>query len=293
MESRPARAYIALLAIVAAAATGPIVIRQAQQAGLPSIYIIAARQILTSLILAPLVLKRYRAELLSLSPREWAWLWAGGFLFALNLLFLFLSLEFVSVLVTSVLRRTTPLWVIWLEIIFLGAVFTRKVWVGLGVNLLGSVTVGLGSGGAIEGGSNPALGMTLALVGSVSIGLYLLIGRKFGQRLPSLAYSWAVFTATAVISSATVMVMGIPLTGYGLTAYLWVLVVTAVTQFLGHIPINLGLKYFEATYISIILQVAVALSAVLAYVQFGEIPSPAQIIGSIVIMVGVFLVSWK
>ena len=33
------------------------------------------------------------------------------------------------------------------------------------MTLLGSIAVGLGSGGAIEGGSNPVLGMSLALVG--------------------------------------------------------------------------------------------------------------------------------
>jgi len=292
-SAQPLKAYFVLLIVIFAAATGPIFIRNAQLAGVPSLYIIAARLISTSLILAPIVLKRYRAELSHLPAKEWLLVMASGLSFLLNLLFLFVSLEYASVLVTGVMRRTTPLWVIWLEIIFLGAVFTWNVWAGLFLTLVGTALVAFGSGGAVQAGSNPVLGTSLALIGSVSIGVYFLLGRKFSQRLPVLAYTWLVFTCAALIATVFMIITGTPITGYSLNGYMWVVIVTIITQFLGHIPINVGLRYFAATYISIIMQVAVVVSAVLALVAFNEIPSPMQIVGSVAIMLGVVLVNWK
>ncbi len=291
--SPPLKAYIALVLIIFAAASGPIVIRNAQQAGASSLYIITARLILVSLILAPWVLKKHKNQISQLPGKAWLLVIAAGFFFILNLYLLFVSLEYTSVLVTSVMRRTTPLWVIWLEIIFLGAVFTRSVWVGLACSLVGSVMVGLGSSTAIGAGSNPLWGAMLALFGSVSIGLYLLVGRRFSRYLSSVAYSWLVFTAAAIMALLATLVTQIPLTGYSLTAYIWIIIVTIVTQFLGHIPINIGLHYFPATYISIVLQMSVVVGAILAFFAFNEIPSLLQIIGSIVIMFGVVLVNWR
>jgi len=293
LQSRPLKAYLILLVVIFSAATTPIFIRNAQQAGVPSLYIIAVRLVIVSLVLAPLVLKRHRAKLGQLTGREWLLVVASGFFFALNLLMLFVSLEYTSVLVTSVIRRTTPLWVSGLEIALFGVVFTRKFWAGLLFTFGGTVLVGLATGGAIQPGSQPLLGAALALLGSVSIGLYLLIGRRFRLSLPSLAYSWLVFTWAALLSVGAILVTGTPLFGYSLTGYFWILVITIVAQFLGHIPINMGLQYFHATYMSVTLQLSVGVSALLALIIFNEVPSLWQIAGSVAILLGVLLVSWK
>jgi len=293
IHTRPLNAYLVLLLIIFAAATGPIAIRKAQLAGAPSLYIIAVRLILASLVMAPFVLKRHRTQISQLPGKAWLLVITSALFLALNLLLLFFALELTSVLVTGVLRRTTPLWVIGLEVIFLGAVFTRSVWVGLLLSLMGSVLVAVGGSGAIEAGSNPLLGMVVALAGSVSIGLYMLIGRWFSMYLPSLAYSWLVFFGAAIMVSTAVIATGTPITGYSLNAWFWIIIVTIITQFLGHVPINMGLHYFPATYISIVMQMAVVVSAILAFVAFNQIPSVLQVAGSVIIMIGVILVSWK
>jgi drug/metabolite transporter (DMT)-like permease len=292
-QNLPLRAYLIALLIIFAAAAGPITIKQTQLVGVPSLAIIAARLVIASLVLCPIVLQRYHRQLGQIQGRDWLFICAAGLVFALNLLLLFLALQYTTVLVTTVLRSTTPLWMIWLEVIFLEAVFTRSVWLGLGFTLGGSIMVGLGSGGVIATGSQPWWGATLALIGSVSLGLYLLLGRRFSQRLPSLLYSWLVFVAAMVITLIAVFVSGTPLTGYTWEGYGWIIVVTIVTQFLGHIPINQGLHYFPATYMSLILQLAIVVSAVLAFIFFYEVPSPLQIVGCGVIMAGVMLVNWK
>ena len=288
----PPYAYIVLVVMIFAASAGPITIRQTQLVGVPSLVIIAARLVLASVVLAPFAWKEEPKMWRKLRRKEWLLLAAAGLLFALNLLLLFLALEYTSVLVTSVLRRTSPLWVIWLEILFLGGLFTRKVWVGLLLTMAGSVLVAWGSGGAIMAGSRPVFGATLALVGSVSIGLYLLIGRVFHTRLATIAYSWLVFTVAAVVTLVVTLFMGIPFVGYGLIGYVWIVITTIISQFLGHIPLNICLRYFSATKVSVFMQLGVVGSAVLAFFSFHEMPSLWQIVGSGTILLGVSLVSW-
>lgn len=290
---RPAYAYALLLIVVFASATGPLAIRQAQSTGVPSLYIIATRITLTALILAPYVLRRYPTQLRRLQRRDWLILFLSGLLFALNLIFLFLSLEYASVLVTGMVRRTSPFWVIWLEMFFLGAVFSRFVWVGLGVTVVGSVLVALGNASAVGGGSQPLLGMALALTGAFSMGVYLLIGRAMRHRLPSLLYSWLIFCFAGGLTWLAVFAFGVPLGGYSPAGYTWIIIVTLITQFLGHIPINLSLRHFTATNLSLILQAGVVLGAILAFFLFNEIPSTTQIIGSGAIMLGVGLIIWQ
>ncbi len=289
----PPYAYMVLVVMIFAASAGPITIRQAQVVGVPSLIIIVMRLVLTSAVLAPFAWQEEPKIWQKLQRKEWLLLAAAGFLFALNLLLLFLALEYTSVLVTSVMRRTSPLWVIWLEILFLGGVFTRKVWLGLLLTLVGSVLVALGVGGAIAAGSRPVLGALLALVGSVSIGLYLLLGRAFHKRLATTAYSWLVFTVAAVLALVAVLFMNIPFTGYGLIGYAWIVISTIVSQLLGHVPLNICLRYFPATKVSVFMQLGVVGSAILALFLFGEIPSVWQVVGSGVILVGVSLVSWQ
>ena len=107
--------------------------------------------------------------------------------------------------------------------------------------------------------------------------------------MPPLLYSFVVFFSAALVTSVFVALTRTPVTGYPLEGYLWTLIVTILAQVLGHIFMNLALQFFSATALAIVLQVGVALSAVIALFLFGEIPSLAQIIGSGLIIYGVVI----
>lgn len=290
--SLPSNAWIAISAVVVATTFGPIFLRAAQLEGVPSVYIITARLFLTSLLIGPFVM-RSPANFGQLTRSEWAWAGLAGLFLAINLLMLVFALEYTSVLVTGILRRISPMWVIGMEIAFLAAAFTRRVWVGLFVTIAGSVVVALGSAGAIEPGSAPVFGATLAIIGSVCMAFYLLIGRKLKDALPSLAYSWLVFTIAGLITFGVMVATDVPLTGYSTMGYVWVVGATFVAQILGHIALNATLQYVPATYISLIMQLSIAMSGVVAYFAFRQVPSMWQVIGSIAVVVGVMVATWQ
>lgn len=288
-SSKPTlRGYILLGVVVASATVVPIFIRNAQAAGMPSLYIVAMRLVIITLVLTPLM-ARHPAQIRQLTRHQIVWIVLAGVLFTLSLSLLFFSLEYTSVLVNGVLRRVSPLWVITMEVAILGAVFTRQVWLGLLISLAGTVLVAFGGSGAIEAGSNPLLGAGLALVDAVVSAIYLLVVRQLRQGLPVLFFSWAVFGVAAVVAVALIIVTHTPLWGYSASAYFWGLMVTIFAQFIAHISLNTALKYFQATYISVLLQASIVTSALLALVLFGEVPSLLQIIGSAAIISGLIL----
>lgn len=283
------RRLLIISTMIFSAAVTPIAIRITQSEGVPSLVIVLIRLWLVSLALLPWICLRYRREILSLTARQVLLSGVSGFWLALNLLLLFVSLEYTSVLMTSLLRRTTPLWIVLPEILIFGVVFTRRFWLSLPLTLLGVALVGLGGLTAIEAGSDPLLGGALALIGSLCFGAYLLIGRQLNNVIPPLVYSFLVFFSAALVTSVFVAFSGTPVAGYSAQGYLWVIIVTILAQAMGHLIMNLALQHFTATALAIILQVAVVGSALIALFLFGEIPSLLQVIGSALVIYGVVI----
>ena len=220
-----------ILTMILSAGLTPIAIRITQSEGVPSLVIVLIRLWLASLAMLPLIWTRYRSDLLRLTP--WQWLLSGiaGFWLALNLFLLFVSLEYTSVLMTSLLRRTSPMWIVLPEILIFGVMFSRRFWLSLVLTLVGVAMVGFGGLTAIEAGSDPLLGGALALVGSFCFGAYLLIGRRLNNVIPPLLYSFVVFVSAALVTSIFVAGTGTPVTGYTEEAYIWTVIVAILAQF--------------------------------------------------------------
>lgn len=277
--------------LIFAATTAPIFIRFAQSAGVPSLSIIAMRLILGTILLTPFAWQHHHAELRSMSRQDWGWAMMAGAFHAFGLFCLFFALENTSVLVNGVLRRTSPLWTITLEIFVLHAVFSRQAWWGILLSLAGGGLVALGGADGIEVGTRPLLGAGLSLLNAVTLSFYLIIGRKLRHKLSFLAYTWVLFAAATLVAIFFLAVTETSLVGYSLNGYLWVLVVTIVAQIVGHLPVNFAIRHFPATHLSVLLQVSVAASAVMAFFYFGEIPSFLQVAGSLIIVFGVSMVT--
>lgn len=291
MPSR--QSTLIVLALIFSAGVTPIAIRITQNQGMPSLVIVFIRLWLITGGLYPIVRTRYRQSMQQLTQRQVILAGIAGFWLAMNLFMLFLALEYTSVLVTSVLRRTTPLWIIAPEVLLLGAVFTRKIWLSLVMTLAGVVVIAVGGIGAGNAGSQPMLGAMVACIGAICFGIYLLIGRGLSRKIPSLLYSWLVFFAAAIVTTFLMIITQTPVFGYPLSGYIWTLIVTFLAQVLGHMVINLGLQRFSATAMAIILQVGVVLSAVMAVFVFDEIPSMVQGFGSVLVIIGVIIATME
>lgn len=286
----PRQTYLVLAVGLLASSTAAILIRLAQGADIPSLFIATARLSIATLILTPIILRNYRGHIQQLARRDFLLIGLSGLFLAIHFITWITSLELTSVLISVVMVSTAPLWIALLEHFLLQSRLSRPILVGLLVAMAGGIIISLPGGEAqISLGSNPVLGSLMALTGAFTIAVYLVIGRSVRNKLPLLPYIWLVYGIAALITLIIVLLTATPVTGYPPQGYLWVLAVALVPQLIGHSSFNYVLRYLPATLVGVIGQLEPVGSATMAMVLFHEIPRPLQLIGSAIILVGVIL----
>ena len=290
-DQRDWRAWTAITMLLLSAAGVPVLIRMAQAEGVPSISIISLRLVLSTVLLAPFAFRRHGAVIRTLTGRQWVLIFLAGAFHALGLYFLFFALEATTLMVNGVLRRLSPIFAILIETIFLGAVFSRRIWIGTLATLLGMALVVFGAVEAIDAGPRPLLGAVLSIGSAVTMAIYLSIGRGIRTEIPFLAYTWVLFLGATLVSIVVVVMFDSPLIGFTPYAYLTVFFVAIGAQILGHMPANYAVRHFPATLISLMLQFAVVISAILGFVIYAEIPNALQIVGSLIMVAAIIWIS--
>lgn len=286
-RSTPTSAWISLIVGICAVSTSAVLIRLAQDEGVPSLVIAALRLTISALILAPITLSRYTGTLAKLTRRDLLLLSTSGVFLAFHFASWITSLSLTSVLISTVLVTTTPLWVSALEVVVLKARLNRWILLGLAQCVVGGLVIGVTGASNADIGSSPVLGGALALVGAMTVAVYMVIGRGVRGRLPLLPYIWVVYSIAAVVLILFAVLSGASFTGYSSSAYVFIALTALFPQLIGHSSFNYAVKYVPATYIGIITQLEPIASAVLAFFLLGEVPTTIQAVASALILFGV------
>lgn len=286
------RPYVALGIGVLCVSTAAILIRLAQNHDAPSLVVSAARLCVASIVLTPVVLRRHREELRTLDADALKWSLVSGIVLGAHFATWITSLEYTAVVNSVVLVSTNPLWVALLAPIFLNERLGRWTLAGVTLAFGGGVLVGLsGKTGDPPTRNDPLLGNTLALIGALMAAIYFMIGRRLRARLSVLVYIWLVYSAAAIIMVVVVAVSGQQVAGLPAQAYFWMLTIGLVPQLIGHSSFNYALGYLSAAYVSLVVLSEPIGSGVLAIVFLNEWPVALQILGSVLILVGIGVAS--
>jgi drug/metabolite transporter (DMT)-like permease len=286
------RPYVALVIGVLAASTAAIFIRLAQEATAPSLVLAAARLSIASIVLTPLVLRRYWPDVRAVSFGDLKWALVSGVVLALHFATWITSLEYTAVVNSVTLVTTTPLWVALLAPIFLGEKLDRWAVAGLILALSGGILVGLsGASGDPPTRNAPLLGNGLALIGAIMAAIYFMIGRRLRARLHLTVYIWLVYSTAAIILVLVVLVSGERVGGLPGRAYLWMLMLGLVPQLIGHSSFNYALGFLSAAYVSLVILGEPIGSGLLAIIFLNEWPVWLQLVGSALILVGIGVAS--
>lgn len=283
--------YTVLVISVMAATFATIFIKLAQNAGMPSLLIAAGRMVLASLILSPLVLYRYRDELRQLQRRDLLIALFGGFWLAVHFIFLVLALARLPVIIAIVILNTGPIWVALLEKLFLKATINRFVWIGMAVAFAGGLIIAIAgnTGTSFVQYDNILFGSLLAVCASVAGSAYLVIGRSIRRKFSLFPYVWIVFGVGGLVASLAVIGTRTPIVGLPTPSYLWLLMLTLIPQLIGHSGFNYVVKYFPATVLAIVNQSLTVTSSIVAFFVFDEVPGLIEIIGSVIVVIGVIV----
>jgi drug/metabolite transporter (DMT)-like permease len=284
--------YLVLGGGVLMAASASIMIRGAQQLGVPSPVVAAGRLGIAALILLPIMLLRGLPELRRLRGRDILLGIASGALLAIHFSAWISSLEYTSVASSAALVATNPLWIALASVLLFRERLSRLTWVGVLITVVGSALIAL-SDGSGAGAENALLGDALALLGALAASGYFLIGRQLQRRVSTLVYVWLAYTSAAVILVAVALVGAratpIPGGGYPLVAYLLLLGLAIGPQLLGHTAFNWSLRHLSATFVAVAILGEPIGSALLALLIFGQTFQPLQLAGFVILLLGIVL----
>ena len=293
MDSR-SRSFLpaALSAAILAVSTASIFIRFAQNGSASSLTIAALRLTFAVLLIAPLALTRHWIELKRLSQAEILLAVFSGAFLAVHFVAWITSLEYTSVASSVVFVSTGPLWVALLSPALLKERLSRSALAGLALALAGGIVIALfdarGSLGARLSG-RAMWGNFLALVGAWAVSGYLILGRKLRASMSLIPYVFLVYGAAAVMLLLTMTAAGDSPFGLAPRTYLWIFLLAALPQVVGHSIYNWALKRLSAALVAATTLGEPIGSAFLAYFILQETPSSTTLFGGALILVGIYL----
>lgn len=301
--------YLVLSGGVLIAATSSIVIRVVQAGGVPSLVVTAWRLTLAALILTPLAWQRRRPELRQMPRRRVGLAVVAGVMLAIHLATWIASLEFTSVASSVALVNTNPLW-IGLAVYFLWRErLSPATIIGVTLALAGTILVALSDGGLLtiapdtlavqlqwqtlaQQSGSALLGDGLALIGSLTVSVYLLVGRRLRVHVSTLSYVWLVYSAAALTMPVIVAVSGQAWWGYVWWAYLGLLWQALGPQLLSHTSYNWALAHLSTTFVALAILGEPIGASIFAYFIFGEGFAVAQLAGFVLLLAGIGLGAW-
>ncbi|MEQ1503987.1 MAG: DMT family transporter [Myxococcota bacterium] len=263
-----------LLAAVAGVSSSGVLVRGMHADPLA---IAAWRTLGAALILAPTA----RAGLGVLSRRDWLALGLAGVALALHFWTWFASLGTTTILRSTVLVCTVPVWTAAAEWLWAGVRPRLGWWIGLGIALPG---LGLLAG---TGGRATLAGDALALAAAALWAGYFLVGRELRQRVSAGPMMALVCAAAAAVLFPLAAAGGVALTGY--PGGTWVRIGLAILgpQLVGHLGFVYAVRWVSAATVSVVTLLEPVVATVLAAAILGEVPGPYAVLGAAIVSIGI------
>ncbi len=292
-------APISLVIAIMAVSTAAIFIRKAQE-HLPSLVIATYRLLLATLILLPFSIKNLRQDKSKINRKNIPLLFLSGLLLALHFASWIKSLEFSNVVSSVVLVTTTPIWVTLLSPIFLKEKLPSVFTVGLVIAVIGMLFVALSSVCTLSPGGLSCVGLSaladrrgllgnlLALIGAWAFSGYMIVGRIVRKEISNQSYILLVYAIAGICLLLFSLLTKQPLRDVDLQGFKWLVILALIPQIIGHSLLSWALGKLPAAYVSLSLLGEPVGSAILALLILGEVPTILEILGSSVIIFGIY-----
>jgi drug/metabolite transporter (DMT)-like permease len=230
-----------------------------------------------------------------LRPRDYRTLALLGVGVLGNHLLILIGLKFVSGAVGGVIIGSLPVLTALLSALFIQDVPLRVVWAG---SLLSFFGVGVVSvAGFSAAGEQPLLGGTLVFLGVASWALYTIGSRAIMERVPALTVNWTTLLAATVLQIPLLWTdqkmlrtgfASVALADWLALAYL-VVFATAIAQQAW----LFGVKHIGPSRASVLGNLTPVAAVALSALILNEVVGGVEIIGIILILLGVWIVHWQ
>jgi drug/metabolite transporter (DMT)-like permease len=281
-SSPPISPIIPLLIGMIAISFSPIFVRYSDApASIQGMY----RMLFTVILMLPFGTKHLHTIRL-ISRKDWLLLSIAGFFLALHFLLWMESISYTSIASSTIILALEPVFVM------IGAYFVFKdragkfAIIGLALALMGAFCVGSGDIGLSK---SAFTGDVLSFLGTLAVAVNMLIAKRILSRVPSYLYSLIVFAITVICFAIYNLCTDVPYTGYAGNEWFLFLLLAIVPTVFGHMIFNWLLQYVKTTTISMSVLAEPVGASLLGMIIFNEMISTFQLVGGILIMIGLLL----
>src|SRR5690625_3581564 len=280
----PFNPYVAVVIGVIAVSTSAIFVKLAS--GAPAGTIAFYRLFIAVVLMLPTILIKYRAEVRSITKRDWILATLSGVFLALHFILWFESLNYTSVASSVVLVTLQPIFAFIGTYFFFGERFSVAAIISMLITLLGSFIIGWGD---FQVSGLALFGDILALLGAVTVTGYFLIGQQLRRSQSLMTYTFIVYGSSSIVLFIYNVVLNNSFVAYPANHWLLFLALAIIPTFLGHSLFNWALKWLSTATISMAIVFEPIGASILAYFILGEVVTPMQWLGGSIVIFGLFL----
>ncbi|MGD9679231.1 MAG: DMT family transporter [Vulcanibacillus sp.] len=273
--------YIAIVIGVISISTAAVLVKLSTA---PSSILAAYRMLFTVIILSVPTLIFNRKEFKTLTKKDLIYSFLSGIFLAFHFLAWFESLQYTSVASSVVIVSLQPIFAMIGVYIFFKERITRIELIGALLAVTGSIIIGWGD---FKLGNQAIYGDILALLGAALVTGYWLLGQNVRKRLSLLPYVLLVYCTSFVVLIIYNLISNTNLIHYSIREWIIFIALAIIPTIFGHTALNWAVKYLSTTTISISILAEPIGASILAYIILGEIILVTQVIGGLVIILGI------
>ena len=221
-----------------------------------------------------------------ISLRQWLLLVGVGGSAVISLVLWAISLQYTTVAKCMLLNNLTPLFTSLGSWLLLGKRFDSRFLLGMTIALVGAIGLGIED---LRGAEGLLIGDVYALLSAVFLGIYFLIVEQLRSRFSATTILlWRCAIGSAVLLPVVLLTEGqlLPTTA---TAILAVLGLGLISEGFGQRLLADCLDKLSSSFVSLFLLLEPIVSALLAWLIFMEQPSPLTWVGFTIVLSGIYL----
>lgn len=278
----PSTALLVAVGVLSVSFSGPLMASLL----VPALAISMWRNAMAVALLAPTALTRRRAEIRGLDARQVRLVVAAGVCLAVHFGAWVTSLTMTSVAASTALVSLQVVWVVaWDRL--RGVRLAGPAWLGLLLALAGVVVI---TGVDVSVSSRALTGDLLALLGSVAVAAYTVIGAEVRRTVSTTGYTFCCYGTAALVLLVACLVARVDLVGFSPRDWALLVLVTLTAQLLGHSVFNRLLDTISPMVVSLALLLEIPGAALIAAVLLGQVPGGGVFAGLGLILLGTTLV---
>ena len=208
----------------------------------------------------------------------------GGLVFGLDIAVWNISILKSTATISTLIANLAPLWVGLLTLLIFKKQPGISFWLGTFIAICGMVIL-VGIDNILHLQLNE--GVVYAIASSFLYAFYILITKDVLNRIDTLTFMFYSMLSAAVFLGIVCFFGHDVMMGYSMQTWLYLLILGLICQLLGWITINYSIHHLDPTQVSLTLLFQAVVTALLAWLMLGEKIHITEILGGIIVLIGI------